>query len=72
MVNPGLPADRRIDHREERCRHHDERKPAIVGRGREAREVADHTAPDRDDGRFAIGGEIVEGIVEPRKLHLRL
>ena len=65
---PVLPADRGIDHRQERGRHHEERKAAVIGRGRVAREVADDSAADRNDGGLAIRREVVQRIVESGQL----
>jgi hypothetical protein len=49
MVDRGLAAHRRVDLREQRRRHLDERHAALVGRGGEAGEVADHAAAERHD-----------------------
>ena len=58
-VDPRLPADRCVDHREQRRRQLHERNAAHVRRGDEAREIADDAAAERDNGRVAseAGGE---------------
>ena len=54
-VHADLAADRRVDLRQQRRRHLDERDAAQEGRGREARHVADDAAPDGHDDRPAVG-----------------
>ena len=49
VVDADLAADGAIDHRQQRRRHHEQRQAAVVGRGREAGQVADDAAADRDD-----------------------
>ena len=54
VIEAGLSADRRVDHREQRRRHLDEAHAAQQARRREPREVADDPAAGRDDERVAI------------------
>ena len=54
MIDRGLAADCRIDLGEQRGRDLHERDAALVAGGDETREVADHPAAERDDGRPAL------------------
>ena len=54
MVDRGLAAHRRVDLREQRRRHLNQRDAALISRRDEARDVADHAAPERDERRRSI------------------
>ena len=53
-IDAGLAADRGIDLRQQRGRHLDEIEAAPHARRREAREIADHAAAERDDEIVAL------------------
>jgi hypothetical protein len=55
QIDAGLPADRCVDHRDERRGDVDERDAAHVGRRGETEEVAADAAADADRERRAIG-----------------
>jgi hypothetical protein len=55
MIDARLAADRRIDLRQQRRGHLDERHAAHVAGGRETGHVADHAAAECDQRRLAIG-----------------
>ena len=71
VVDAGLAADGRIDHRQQRGRHHDERQAAVVRRGGEPREVADHAAADRDHAVSAGPPRVRTARRTARELRLR-
>jgi hypothetical protein len=60
MVDRRLAADRRVHLREQRRRHLQVRDAALVDRGREAGEVADDAAAERDQHGAAIGAQLQE------------
>ena len=55
MVDADLAADRAVDLRQERRRHHDQGKSASVSRGDETGQIADDSAAQGDDQGVAIG-----------------
>ena len=55
MIDAGLAAHRRIDLREQRGRHLDERHAAHVAGGGKTRHVADHAAAQRNQRGLAVG-----------------
>ena len=67
VVDADLPADRRVDHRQQRRRALHERHAAQVRRRDEAGEVADDAAAKRDDGRTALRFVVEEPVV--RRAH---
>ena len=52
-IDAGLSADRRVDHREQTGGNLHVRNAAHVRRRDEARQIADHAAAERDDGRVS-------------------
>ncbi len=64
VVDTGLAADRRVDLRQQRRRQLHEAHAALVGRGREAGDVADDAAAQRDDGHAAIEACLEHRIVD--------
>ena len=67
VVDGGLAADRRIDLRQERRRHLDDGHATQQRRSREAREIADHAAPQRHDDGAPIEAGLEEAIVDDGK-----
>ena len=65
MVDAHLAADGAVDLREQRGRNVRESDAAQPGRRREAGHVADHAAPDRDDGDAAVGRHANQCVVDP-------
>ena len=72
MVDPDFAPDRAIDLRQERRRHHDERKAAGEGCGNETGQIADDPAAQGDDQGVAIGGARGQLVVKPLGLRERL
>ena len=64
QVHARLAADARVDHREQRRRHLDERDPAQIGRRREAGEIAHHAAAERDERAVAVGARAQQLVIE--------
>ena len=62
MVDRGLAADRRVDLREQRGRHLHESDAALVDRGGEAGQVADHAAAQGDDQAVAPAARGEQGV----------
>src|SRR5712691_11860767 len=54
MVDRGLAADRRIHLSEERSGNLDVLHPALIRGGSKARQIADHSAPEGDEGAVAL------------------
>src|SRR6266404_1797483 len=67
VVDPGLAADRRIHLREERRRHLHARDAAQIRRRREAGEIADDAAAERDHGAAALDAGVDELVVDERE-----
>ena len=57
MVDAGLPANGRVDLREQRRGHLHERHAALVDRRGEARDVANDAAAQRDERRRALSAQ---------------
>ena len=60
MVDAGLAADGRVDLREQRRRHLDERHAALIDSGCEAGDVTHDAAAEGDDHRLALGTQFEE------------
>src|SRR5262249_6646642 len=67
VVHRGLAADRSVDLRQERGGHLDHREAAEEGRTREAAEVPDDPAAERDERRAALDACLEEAIVHQRE-----
>ena len=70
QVDPGLPADRRVDLSHQRGRDMDDGDAPQVDRGEEAGRVAEGTAPDRDQRLRALdpeGGQLTGSAFDDRK-----
>ena len=65
-IDAGLSADRRIDLRQQRRRHLDERDSPLVRGRRETRDVADDAAAQRDDRRLAVESRLEQSIENRR------
>ena len=67
VVHRGLAADRGVDLRQQRGGHLHDREAAQQRGGREAAEVADDAAAERDERRPALDARLEQAIVDERE-----